>query len=79
MAYNGDSYHDMMEDYDYHVNTGELEDLYDSEDNKVYYDVPKNKRHRRNNQPGTSHGDSHFIGCLVMIIIAIICCFAICI
>lgn len=31
MAYNGDSSHDMQEDYDYHMNTGELGDLFDNE------------------------------------------------
>lgn len=31
-TYNGDSEHDMMVDYDYHINTGELSELFDDDD-----------------------------------------------
>ncbi len=31
-AYNGDATHDMMVDYDYHQNTGELSEYFDDED-----------------------------------------------
>lgn len=30
--YNGDAEHDMMVDYDYHTNTGELSELFDNDD-----------------------------------------------
>lgn len=34
--YNGDAEHDMMADFDYHVNTDELTELFDDDDIEDY-------------------------------------------
>ncbi len=39
-AYNGDATHDMMVDYDYHQNTGELSECFDDEDSDEECDEP---------------------------------------